>query len=153
VPLSTGQSVTSASPLLWMSQQDAGRNNLAIVHRRDRREFLFPVTPDSDPGSRTSPQMTQIAQIRKLRNGVICVFGPPCGGFFFRGERLHNLYVKRSRSRIVRPIWLLKPCALRRQTTRSSRFLCYPRQERTALCREVGSRRSHQYLLCSRLSR
>jgi hypothetical protein len=35
----------------------------AIIHRRDRRErgeFLFPVTPDSDPGSRISPQMTHI---------------------------------------------------------------------------------------------
>jgi hypothetical protein len=34
-----------------------------IVHRRDRRErgeFLFPVTPDPDPGSRISPQMTQM---------------------------------------------------------------------------------------------
>jgi hypothetical protein len=39
-----------------------------IVDRRDRRErggFLLPVTPDSDPGSRISPQMTQIAQIRR----------------------------------------------------------------------------------------
>jgi hypothetical protein len=56
-----------------------------IVHRRDRRErgeFLLPVTPDSDPGSRISPQMTQIAQIRKLRNGFICDICDICGSAF-----------------------------------------------------------------------
>jgi hypothetical protein len=37
-----------------------GIHQKVIVHRRDRGEFLFPVTPDSDPRSRISPQMTQM---------------------------------------------------------------------------------------------
>jgi hypothetical protein len=64
---------STEKPLLDMSG--------AIVHRRDRRErgeFLFPVTPDSDPGSRISPQMTQIAQIRRPKNGFICVICDIC---------------------------------------------------------------------------
>jgi hypothetical protein len=65
-----------------------------IVHRRDRRErgeFLFPVTPDSDPESRISPQMTQIAQIRRPKNGFICdISGSFFKQFSWEGELSTN---------------------------------------------------------------
>jgi hypothetical protein len=53
--------------------------SVVMVHRREHREFLFRVSPNSDPEPRISPQMTQIAQIKRLKDGSICVICDICG--------------------------------------------------------------------------